>query len=127
MFLQRKIYTTANAHSHNDYERPNPFVEAYKHQFGSIEADIFLVSGSTDLYVAHHRSDLDKKKRTLDSLYLLPLVDRIRKNNGFVYSDTLRKLQLMIDIKTEAVPTLNRLIEILQKYPELIKSPTLRS
>src|SRR5687767_1571510 len=99
VFAQPKLYTTANAHSHNDYEKPIPFYEAYKHQFGSIEADIFLVEGSEELYVAHHKSDLDKKKRTLDSLYLMPLRTCIRKNNGVVYADTTRKLQLLIDIK----------------------------
>ncbi|MBC7828269.1 MAG: alkaline phosphatase [Chitinophagaceae bacterium] len=123
---QPRVYTTANAHSHNDYEKPVPFHDAYKHQFGSIEADIFLLNGSDELYVAHYKSDLDKKRRTLDSLYLLPLVNCIRKNNGFVYADTSRKLQLMIDIKTEAVPTLTRLITQLRKYPELINSPTLQ-
>lgn len=123
---QDKVYTTANAHSHNDYEKAVPFYDAYKHQFGSIEADIFLLDGSMDLYVAHHKSDLDKKRRTLDSLYLSPLANCIRKNKGFVYTDTSRKLQLMIDIKTGAVPTLNRLIEQLRRYPELINSSSLR-
>lgn len=42
-FAQEKEYTVANAHSHNDYEQPNPFFEAYGEQFGSIEAAIFLM------------------------------------------------------------------------------------
>ncbi|HKH62954.1 MAG TPA: phosphatidylinositol-specific phospholipase C/glycerophosphodiester phosphodiesterase family protein [Flavitalea sp.] len=126
LIAQPRAYTTANAHSHNDYEKPDPFYKAYKHQFGSIEADIFLLKESDDLFVAHNRSDLDKKRRTLDSLYLQPLANCIRKNNGFVYSDTSRKLQLLIDIKTEAIPTLNRLIEQLRKYPELINASTLK-
>ena len=123
---QPRVYTTANAHSHNDYEKPVPFYEAYKQQFGSMEADIFLLTESDELYVAHNKSDLDKKRRTLDSLYLLPLVNCIRKNKGFVYADTSRKLQLMIDIKTEAVSTLNRLIAMLRKYPELINTSSLQ-
>ena len=123
---QSKAYTTANAHSHNDYEKPDPFYKAYKHQFGSIEADIFLLKESNDLFVAHNRSDLDQKRRTLDSLYLQPLANSIRKNNGYVYSDTSRKLILLIDIKTEAVPTLNELIAHLRKYPQLINASTLK-
>ena len=126
VFAQPRVYTTSNAHSHNDYEKPRPFHKAYKHQFGSIEADIFLLKESDDLLVAHHRSDIDKKRRTLDSLYLQPLADCIAKNKGFAYADTSRKLQLLIDIKTEAVPTLNRLITQLRKYPALINSPTLQ-
>jgi alkaline phosphatase len=39
-------YTIANTHSHNDYEQPIPFWTAYNAQFGSIEADIFLIDGS---------------------------------------------------------------------------------
>ncbi|MGZ5134888.1 MAG: phosphatidylinositol-specific phospholipase C/glycerophosphodiester phosphodiesterase family protein [Flavitalea sp.] len=123
---QKGIYTTANGHSHNDYERPNPFYEAYRHQFGSIEADIFLLKDSRELYVAHTSSDLNRKRRTLDSLYLLPLVNGIRKNNGSVYPDSTRKLQLLVDIKTEAIPTLNRLIEVLRQYPALINTSSLR-
>ena len=126
LYAQPKVYTTANAHSHNDYEKPEPFYKAYTHQFGSIEVDIFFLPGSDDLFVAHHRSDLDTKRRTLDSLYLQPLAKRISENNGFVYSDTSRKLILLIDIKTEAIPTLNRLIEQLRNYPELTEASTLR-
>ena len=126
LYAQPKVYTTGNAHSHNDYEKPEPFYKAYTHQFGSIEADIFFLQESDDLFVAHYKSDLDTKRRTLDSLYLQPLAKRIRENNGFVYSDTSRKLILLIDIKTEAVPTLNRLIEQLRNHPELIEASTLR-
>jgi alkaline phosphatase len=123
---QPLVYSTANAHSHNDYEKQVPFREAYRHQFGSIEADIFLLNGSEELYVAHHLSDLNKQRRTLDSLYLLPLVNCIKQNNGFVYADTALKLQLLIDIKTEAVATLQRLIAVLQKYPELTRASSLQ-
>jgi alkaline phosphatase len=119
-------YTTANAHSHNDYEQPVPFFEAYRHEFGSIEADIYLLDESGELYVAHTTADLNKKRRILDSLYLIPLVNVIRKNKGSVYADPSRSLQLLIDIKTEAVSTLNRLIAVLRKYPELINTPSLR-
>ena len=123
---QKGRYTSANGHSHNDYEKPNPFYEAYRHQFGSIEADIFLLKDSRELFVAHTSSELNSKRRTLDSLYLLPLVNCIRKNNGSVYPDSTRKLQLLVDIKTEAISTLNRLIEVLRQYPALIKTSSLR-
>jgi len=38
---QPRIYSNANAHSHNDYEQANPFWNAYTEGFGSIEVDIF--------------------------------------------------------------------------------------
>ena len=62
-----KAYTTAQAHSHNDYERRGAFQDAYNQQFGSIEADVFLVNDT--LYVAHNLKDV-KPKRTLSELYI---------------------------------------------------------
>lgn len=122
-FAQPAIYTTANAHSHNDYEKPQPLTAAYNQQFGSIEADIFLKDD--ELYVAHTNDQL-AQKRTLDAYYLKPLAALIKKNKGFAYADKKRHLQLMIDIKTEAVSTLNKLIEQIKKYPSLISCPTLK-
>ncbi|MBL7696532.1 MAG: phosphatidylinositol-specific phospholipase C/glycerophosphodiester phosphodiesterase family protein [Chitinophagaceae bacterium] len=116
-------YTTANAHSHNDYEQHVPFYKAWENGFGSIEADVFLVDAN--LIVAHDSSEL-KSGRTLDSLYLVPLRRCIEKNGGFVYADKTRALQLMIDIKSEAGSTLDRLVEVLNGYTALINSSSLR-
>ena len=66
------------------------------------------------------------KKRSLDSLYLLPLVHCIQTNKGYVYADHARRLQLMIDIKTSAEPALNKLIVLINKYPELLNNPSLK-
>ena len=41
------------AHSHNDYSRPRPLLDALDAGFCSVEADIFLVDG--ELLVAHPR------------------------------------------------------------------------
>ena len=70
-------YTSANAHSHNDYEQPSPFRTAYNAGFGSIEADIFLQHDS--LIVAHAINELSLH-RTLDEYYLQPLVNCIKKS-----------------------------------------------
>jgi|SRR5687768_11581146 alkaline phosphatase len=122
-FAQPVVYSTANAHSHNDYEQPVPLYTAYYSGFGSIEADIFLVNDS--LLVAHTAKDL-YKYRTLENLYLKPLQAFIENNNGFVYADTSRKLQLMFDIKSEAASTLNKLIALLQNYPVLLRTRSLQ-
>lgn len=122
-FAQPKVYTTSNAHSHNDYEKPQPFTAAYKQQFGSIEADIFLKDNQ--LYVAHTKEELTNA-RTLEELYLKPLSEIIEENKGFTYADKKRQLQLMIDIKTEAVPTLNKLTEQLKQYHSLVACHTLK-
>jgi alkaline phosphatase len=115
-------YTTANAHSHNHYEQPLPFWAAWQNGFGSIEADIFLDNNM--LIVAHDKKEL-LARRTLDSLYLVPLQECVLKNNGHAYADTNRRLQLMIDVKTEAISTLKKLIEVLNEYPFLITCPSL--
>ena len=113
-FSQVKPYTQGNAHSHNDYEQRNPFHLAYNEQFGSIEADVHLVGGK--LLVGHDNKNLTEQ-RSLENLYLIPLVQ---------YNDKQRKLQLLIDIKTEAVSTLDALIKILQRYPFITKNPLIK-
>jgi alkaline phosphatase len=118
----QKVYTTSNAHSHNDYQQKNPFWHAWQQQFGSMEADIFLENGQ--LLVAHDKQQL-QRRWTLDSLYLEPLQQCIAKNKGHVFPDSNRHLQLMIDIKSEAIAALTKLVEQLRKYPSLINCSTL--
>ena len=110
---QPLLYTTANAHSHNDYEQPRPFTQAYDEQFGSIEADIFLVNRK--LLVGHNPRDLTPA-RTLEQLYLLPLKAMVEKNHGYPYADKTRRLQLLIDVKSDSVKTLDALVTLLKHY-----------
>jgi alkaline phosphatase len=123
VFAQPQHYSVDNAHSHNDYEQRIPFWMAYNAGFGSIEADIFLVD--TALYVAHDKKELLRKIK-LNSEYLDPIVSCLRKNNGFPYPDHNKELQLLIDIKTDSIHTLEALIRLLEKYPELIHCKNLR-
>ena len=109
-------YTTLNAHSHNDYEQKTPFFLAYDAHFGSIEADIWAVEGK--LFVAHNKSGITPE-RTLDQLYLQPIVALFKKNGGQAWNDSPATFQLLIDLKTEVEPTLSLLIEQLRKYPEV--------
>ncbi len=113
VFAQERKYTAANGHSHNDYNHPVPFYTAYGAGFGSIEADIILQNNH--LYIAHDEQDIDIG-RTLQSLYLDPLQQMIQKNKGYVYEDSLKNLLLLIDLKTEAEPTLQALLQVLQVY-----------
>ncbi|OQP65245.1 hypothetical protein A3860_16375 [Niastella vici] len=119
-FAQPKTYSTANAHSHNDYQQSAPLFSAYNLQFGSVEADVILAND--ELLVAHTERDVPQH-RTLEELYLKPIQGYIQANKGYPYADTSRKLILMLDIKSEAIPTLNKIVDILQKYPELIHTP----
>ena len=109
-------YTVQNAHSHNDYANKVPFWTAYNAHFGSIEADIYAVNG--ELIVAHLKKEI-KKGRTLDELYINPLVLRYEQNRNQPWLDFDGNLQLLIDLKTTPSPTLDLLVAKLKQYPEV--------
>jgi alkaline phosphatase len=112
-------YTVANAHSHNDYQQKNPFWEAYQNHFGSVEADIWAVNGQ--LLVAHTKEQLTKE-RSLDKLYIQPILTKFRENKGKAWNDLPGTFQLLIDLKTNYPVTLPLLVEELKKYPEVFDS-----
>ncbi len=101
-----------HGHAHNDYRHTHPLTDALRCGYCSIEADIALSHGV--LYVTHNPRDIDPT-RTLKSLYLDPLRDRIRIHHGHVY-DTPVQVTLLIDIKSAGVPTYRRLRELLSAY-----------
>jgi len=105
-----------NTHSHNDYLQSQPFYTAHANHFASMEVDVFLIDN--ELYVAHNKEDIDKK-RTIERLYIEPLLAQIKLNgNNKVYRDS-GKLQLMIDLKTEGEPALKCLeskLKPIRKY-----------
>ena len=109
-------YSTLNGHSHNDYAQTTPFFLAYNAHFGSIEADIWAVNG--DLFVAHSKTEITTQ-RSLDSLYILPIVKLFRANGQKAWKDNSSTYQLLIDLKTEVEPTLSLLTQKLQKYPDV--------
>jgi len=120
---QPLAYTVSNAHSHNDYEQKVPFWLAYNEGFGSIEADIFLRHDS--LIVAHSEKELTLR-RTLETYYLDHLLACVRKNGGRPYLNVNAPLQVLIDIKTDSIHTLARLVEVLGKYPGLTGNPAIK-
>jgi len=120
---QPGAYTCSNAHSHNDYEQKVPFRLAYNEGFGSIEADIFLRQDS--LVVAHSEKEL-VLQRTLEAYYLDPLLACVRQHGGRPFQNAAAGLQVLIDIKTDSIRTLARLIEVLRKYPELTGNPAIK-
>ncbi|MCE3014493.1 MAG: phosphatidylinositol-specific phospholipase C/glycerophosphodiester phosphodiesterase family protein [Pirellula sp.] len=104
------------AHAHNDYLHERPLLDALDQGFCSVEADIFLVNG--ELLVAHTRVELSPK-RTLQSLYLDPLQERIAKNKGFVHAG-VDSFTLLIDIKTNGEETYRALHRVLTKYADML-------
>ncbi|MHC0446420.1 alkaline phosphatase [Flavobacterium sp. 3-218] len=107
-FLGANAQNPVKVHSHNDYNNTIPFWDAYSNGATSIEADIFLKDNN--LYVAHDKESITAS-RTLEELYLKPLETALKMN----YKKG-NQLFLLIDLKTEAEPTLNKLISILKKY-----------
>lgn len=105
----------ARAHAHNDYEHARPLLDALEHGFSSVEADVYtLPGGLTDLYVAHDPQDI-RPALTLRALYLEPLAQRIRENDGSVYGDG-ETFYLLVDIKTEAESTYAEIDAQLREY-----------
>lgn len=114
LVFQLSAQQSLKAHSHNDYSNVIPFWLAYYNHFSSIEADIWIVDN--ELYVAHDKQDI-KPERTLDALYLQPLIKLVQYNGGKPWHDYPSGLQLLIDLKTEAIPTLDLLTKKLKEYP----------
>ncbi|WP_406466108.1 phosphatidylinositol-specific phospholipase C/glycerophosphodiester phosphodiesterase family protein [Streptomyces sp. NBC_00111] len=109
----------ARAHAHNDYLHARPLHDALAHGFTSVEADIFLVDG--ELLVAHEAGSLDPA-RTLVSLYLDPLLARVRAHHGTVHAGYPEPLQLLIDIKTEGAATYLALDRVLRRYRPILSA-----
>jgi glycerophosphoryl diester phosphodiesterase len=107
-----------NAHAHNDYAHKHPLFDALDHGFTSVEADVFLVDGK--LLVGHDREAL-RAERTLESLYLAPLADRIHENSGRLYPNAARFF-LLVDIKDDPRPTYRELQKLLAKHADMLTS-----
>jgi hypothetical protein len=103
-------------HAHNDYEHKRPLFDALEHGFCSIEADIYLVNGQ--LMVAHERSEVHPE-RTLQTLYLDPLRERVRKNGGRVYPNG-PEVTLLIDLKSNWQQIYPVLRGVLKQYADML-------
>lgn len=102
-------YTTLNGHSHNDYSQVQPFITALEAGMGSIEADVFL--HKNQLYVAHTYFEIDMSC-TFEDLYILPTVHIVRTCKAY-------PMQLMIDIKSASISTLQEIVKQLSRYPDV--------
>nr|WP_320023369.1 hypothetical protein [uncultured Draconibacterium sp.] len=102
----REIYI----HAHNDYLSEKPLINALNAGAKSIEADVFLIDGK--LYVAHTKEEITQEN-TFENSYIMPLKRYLLKQ------DSKPDFHLMLDIKSEAVPTLNEIQNTLLKYPDI--------
>jgi hypothetical protein len=102
------------AHSHNDYEQPEPLEDALRARFYSVEADVFLVDGH--VMVSHRPWDF---AGSLTGLYLDPLEARV-DTWGSVYGDGL-PFFLWIDFKDPQPALRAALFELLEGYDMLTR------
>jgi len=101
-------------HSHNDYLQPRPLYTAIEAKAQWIEVDVFLVK--ENLLVGHSLKETSRKK-TLQSLYLNPIINLFKKNDGRISPDSNYAPQLVIDIKQDGAIVLDYLLKIFQSYP----------
>ena len=103
-------------HSHNDYDQPEPLTNALRNKAFTIEADVYLTGRG--LLVAHDRKDLGSAK-TLDSLYLQPIINLFSQHSGKISEDSTYAATLMIDIKDSGIAVITELIKLLAPYPSV--------
>ena len=106
-----------NAFAHNDYRHKRPLYDALDNGFTYVEADIYLRGNK--LIVSHILPFL-KKKRTLEELYLKPLLEYVKDKNKNSVKDNRSHITLMIDIKSNAYKTFAALTLLLEKYKAII-------
>lgn len=107
------------AHSHNDYLRERPLLDALDEGFCSVEADVFAVDGV--LLVAHGLLGL-RVDRDLENLYLAPLFERHRAL-GAIHPGAPAggaPFTLLVDIKAQPEVVYALLRETLDPYRSML-------
>ena len=113
----RKI-EVIQGHAHNDYENENPLFDAIENGFTSVEVDVHLVDDN--LYFSHDYPQELSSSKTIETLYLDPLKDHIKKNDGYVYPGHPDVFYLMIDFKSAGNPSYKKLKSILGDYLSIL-------
>ncbi|MDB5116879.1 MAG: hypothetical protein JWQ79_2371 [Mucilaginibacter sp.] len=119
LIVKSQCITLANAFAHNDYRHKHPLMDAESNGYTHIEADVFL---HFNKLVVAHINPYFKGNRTLENLYLNPLLEQVTKNNGHVYAGNDQPVTLMIDIKSDAKSTYAQLRQVLEKYRPMLSS-----
>jgi alkaline phosphatase len=105
-------------HSHNDYLQIVPFYLAYSQQVASIEADVYAIKNPDTLLVAHQPAELPAAA-SLDEAYIKPLVAIFKQNGGRAWRNSEKTLTFLIDLKTSPKPTLDKVITLLNRHPDV--------
>jgi alkaline phosphatase len=111
LFAQQPV----RIHSHNDYDQPEPFTNAWRNKAYIIEADVYP---DDSLYVSHEKADI-KPGKTLVSVYLQPIEALFAKHHGYISDDTAYAPMLMIDIKENNAVVIPQLVKLLELRREV--------
>lgn len=107
-----------NAYAHNDYWHRRPLLDALDNGFTYVEADVYLKHGKL---IVTHILPYFKNKRTLEELYLKPLLKFVTDHDCKT-GDACPPLTLMIDVKTDADKTYKAIASLLEKYRSILSS-----
>lgn len=105
-----------NGFSHNDYWRKRPLYDALQNGYSWVEADVYV---RRHRLVVTHMLPFFKRKRTLDRLYLEPLLQG-RDSHGEILPDF--PVTLVVDIKSKSRRTYRALDALLARYHPIITS-----
>ena len=112
-------FLVTRGHAHNDYLHKRPLLGALELGYCSIEVDVNLINGG--LLVGHSPDRTDPRK-TLESLYLNPLLDQARADHGKIYPQGPVTIQLLIEFKSDAERSYAALKPILERYSRMLTS-----
>lgn len=113
--VKSQITILPNAYAHNDYWHKRPLFDALKNGFTYVEADVFL---RDDQLIVAHTMPLFGKKRSLEQLYLKPLLEYTSTETN----EEKYPITLVIDIKSGACKTYTALLQLLENYRSMLSS-----
>ncbi|MEZ0540298.1 glycerophosphodiester phosphodiesterase [Fibrella arboris] len=111
-FVLSSFANAQKVFAHNDYEKPRPLTKAIEARADFIEADIYLRNGQ--LVVAHLPKEADTATRTLESLYIKPIIALFEKNQGRISTDRKYAPSLVLDVKDKVDDVLPKLLPLLE-------------
>ncbi len=110
-------FPLANAFAHNDYWHKRPLFDALENGYRNIEVDIYA---RRSRLVVSHFLPMFGKKRTLESLYLKPILARVKGDSSSMQTNHPAQIVLMIDIKSKANRTYRKLAPLLEQYKSIL-------
>jgi hypothetical protein len=104
------------AHAGDDHKHPRPLLDALDHGFCSVETEVLLVNGV--LVVPDARGNT-ATERTFQRLYLEPLRERVRRNEGWVHPNRPGFI-LLLNLKSDPDSIWRLLEPLLIDYRDML-------